>query len=152
MSKRKTRVSIDELHPKLTKEYITSRIKIVNDCWLWTKSVGSAGYGQVGVPPYNAHVVSYALFNGTIEVGKLVRHTCHNKSCCNPRHLKIGTQQDNWNDSEEVHREVHKKRKGKAAHNRKPVLFRGNYYPSKEHARVECKVRYVTVINECLEI
>jgi hypothetical protein len=30
--------------------------------------------------------------------GAVVRHKCHNRLCCNPDHLEIGTQADNVND------------------------------------------------------
>lgn len=151
MSRRKVNVSIDNLHPKLTKEYIDDRVDKSTGCWLWTKSTGSAGYGQVGVAPYNGHVVSYVLYTGNVGVGEVVRHTCHNRSCCNPEHLLKGTHKDNWNDSEDVHREASKKRRGLPAHNRKAVLFRGVEYQSKEHARLACKVSYNTVLKEGIE-
>lgn len=33
----------------------------------------------------------------------VIRHMCHNKSCCNPEHLKTGTHSDNTKDSRDYH-------------------------------------------------
>jgi len=38
------------------------------------------------------------LFKEPIEKGKVVRHLCNNRRCCNPDHLDIGTHQDNMDD------------------------------------------------------
>lgn len=48
-----------------------------------------------------AHRVAYCLARGiTIDMiqGSVIRHTCDNPRCINPRHLLIGTQQDNIQD------------------------------------------------------
>ncbi len=87
-------------------EQIIGRIQIPedidNDCWCWTgaTSGGSLGYGHLmfdGEMKY-VHRVAYEHFNGPIPSGKYVLHSCDEPTCCNPRHLKIGTQQDNMDD------------------------------------------------------
>lgn len=77
-----------------------------NGCWNWNKSVSSSGYGNFNVDGkyWSTHKYSYFVHKGEIPEGAVVRHTCHNRKCCNPNHLVIGSHQDNWKDSEEIHR------------------------------------------------
>jgi hypothetical protein len=74
-------------------------------CWLWLDSAPENGYGTVsafypGLSSYwQAHRLSYFLFNGNLTPGLMVRHICHNKICVNPDHLKQGTAKDNSDDN-----------------------------------------------------
>ena len=83
-------------------EKIRENIKVSPDtsCWLWQRSCGSEGYGQVWYEAklHNAHRAAYIAFNGEIPKGLIVRHTCDVRACCNPNHLEVGTYQDNTND------------------------------------------------------
>ncbi len=96
-------------------ERITNNISIdpKTGCWNWTKSCSSSGYGQLTEDGkyWNTHVYSWVFHNGPLPTGMIVRHSCHNKKCCNPDHLSHGTHQDNWYDSERVHKEVSTKRR-----------------------------------------
>jgi|SRR5882672_879916 len=72
-----------------------------NECWEWTKVRGSHGYGFFGYKGKNvlAHRFAYECVNGDDSAKeKIIRHTCDNPSCCNPKHLLAGTHQDNMND------------------------------------------------------
>lgn len=44
------------------------------------------------------HRASWTIRNGSIPVGRVVRHKCDTPSCCNPDHLVIGTLADNSRD------------------------------------------------------
>lgn len=66
--------------------------------------IGNAGgYGAQWYKgkTYYAHRVAYVKANDvsieSIE-GLMVRHTCDNPKCINPKHLVIGTRQDNMDD------------------------------------------------------
>lgn len=69
-------------------------------CWLWTASLGTAGYGQVGVAgkPVGAHRAAYEAWVGPIPEGLHVCHKCDTKTRINPAHLFIGTAADNCQD------------------------------------------------------
>jgi hypothetical protein len=72
-----------------------------------------AGYGQMPPTPVGrlAHRWAYTHFIGNIPKGMVVMHTCDNRICCNPHHLKLGTQQDNLKDMNVKQRHgVHPKR------------------------------------------
>lgn len=77
-------------------------------CWEWNNSLTSAGYGQLTINKkyWTSHRYSYTVFNGLIPEGLIVRHMCHNPTCCNPKHLKLGTHKDNYHDSIDNHRKA----------------------------------------------
>lgn len=76
-------------------------IRSPDDCWPWLGSENGKGYGELrlaGKKVY-AHRLSYTLANPDVNIRKwFVLHECDNPCCCNPTHLKIGTQKDNMQD------------------------------------------------------
>lgn len=75
-------------------------VKKTDVCWEWVGAKRTNGYGtlQVNGKSVLAHRFSYAFHKGKIPSGLFVLHTCDNKPCVNPRHLWIGSAQDNMTD------------------------------------------------------
>ena len=77
-----------------------------DDCWPWKLSLGSHGYGQSswGIEGgrsagTTAHRVVWIAANGPIPDYMTVDHSCHNRPCCNPKHLRLKTNVDNARDN-----------------------------------------------------
>ena len=69
-----------------------------DECWKWTQSTGSHGYGQTwdGVTVRLAHRVAWALHtNSQIPPGMTIDHICRNRICVNPAHLQLMTNEEN---------------------------------------------------------
>lgn len=80
-----------------------------DECWPWIGGNQSdAGYGRLDIERVEgvyAHRAAYlSAHPGSIplrndqERGRCVLHRCDNPSCCNPRHLFIGSHLENMQD------------------------------------------------------
>jgi hypothetical protein len=83
---------IDTDHPQISVDK--------NGCWLWAGALTTSGYGQFTRDGdyYRTHKVAWEQHRHPIPEGKWVLHRCHIRNCCNPKHLYIGTRQDNVSD------------------------------------------------------
>lgn len=89
-----------------------------DSCHPWTGTCDWQGYGRFWVSGKSktvAHRVVYEVMNGKIEDPSLVvRHTCDNPPCCNPKHLILGTRGDNARDRGERKRGREQRQNGEA--------------------------------------
>jgi hypothetical protein len=74
-----------------------------DECWPWLAGKGGHGYGVFypgGGKQELAHRMALKLTVGEPEGGRNhALHSCGNKPCCNPAHLRWGTHADNMNDA-----------------------------------------------------
>jgi hypothetical protein len=70
------------------------------ECIHWTINLSVKGYGQIVYDnrTHNVHRLMYALVYGDIPKGLHILHSCNNKTCYNPLHLRMGTHLENMRD------------------------------------------------------
>ena len=81
-------------------------IKEKDECWEWTGTIDN-GYGRIWIDYIHqrAHRISYKIANPDVDlVGCIIRHKCDNRSCVNPNHLEIGSNQDNAQDKAKLYK------------------------------------------------
>lgn len=85
----------------IEKFWSNTRLNLLTGCLEWQPKSRSMGYGLVRTKWYHnerTHRVAYELTFGPIPEGMMVRHSCHNRLCCNPEHLLLGDHQNNSDD------------------------------------------------------
>ena len=83
-----------------------------DECWPWmAKSKHHKGYGVMRISSVGRNVVASRIscilaYGEPPEGVKNALHSCDNPPCCNPNHLRWGTQKDNVQDAIERNRHV----------------------------------------------
>tara|TARA_R100000655_G_C2945170_1_gene186368 strand:+ start:106 stop:453 length:348 start_codon:yes stop_codon:yes gene_type:complete len=111
MAKRKNRPTISNWTQAIFKRQIR---KNKRGCWIWQRCRSTAGYGILRYDNRNWLAHRYAVLLFKLATPRkldrsVVLHTCDNGhgGCVNPKHLQVGTQQENVTDM---------KRKGRMRH------------------------------------
>lgn len=78
-------------------ERFWAKVNKTATCWLWTATKLPAGYGQCrwNGGMRTAHRVSYEVAYGPIPTGLVLDHTCYDRACVNPLHLRAVTHKQN---------------------------------------------------------
>ena len=82
---------------KTTEERYWEKVDKTGECWLWTASCDSSGYGQFWrdggmVLP---HRLAFEWAHGEIPEGMQVDHRCFHRNCVRPDHLRLVTHAQN---------------------------------------------------------
>lgn len=92
---------------RLTPEAFWTRVQCgaPDQCWNWQGATNSTGYGNLSYQgsAVTAHRVA-AFLVGLVPTlkaptdrkqGGFIMHSCDNRSCCNPAHMRVGTYTQN---------------------------------------------------------
>ena|SRR5215475_7549639 len=74
----------------VTLEYLKSRCKVVDGCWIW-QGAKTRGYACIGIGKiYYAHIIAYELAGNPAPPPKHeLHHKCQQRACINPEHLEL---------------------------------------------------------------
>jgi hypothetical protein len=94
--------------PENTPEILWGKVNVKNpdECWPWIGSVTKSGYGRTWINDkgYYAHRVIFNLANPNMiqlsaptnkKAKGFLMHTCDNRICCNPNHLRVADLREN---------------------------------------------------------
>lgn len=72
-------------------------VRDARDCWRWLGALTTADYGVFCSEGEQivAHRYAWSFAYGAIPTGMMILHSCDTGWCVNPRHLRVGTHEDN---------------------------------------------------------
>lgn len=104
-----------------------------DECWHWKAAPRrkDQGYGAFWMDGrhHPSSKVAWLLTNGDVPDGMEVCHQCDNPPCCNPKHLFLGTRQENNDDKVSKSRHAYGARNGNARLTPEQVQFIRSHKP-----------------------
>ena len=87
-------ITANDLSPS---ERFWSKVDKSGQCWDWTATIHKTGYGSFRFKGKIAlaHRVAFELSKGPIPEGMQIDHTCRQRACVNPDHLRPVTNKQN---------------------------------------------------------
>lgn len=82
---------------KSTLDRFFEKVEKTDSCWNWTGYKTNKGYGlfRFNGKTSRSHRVIYNLTYGFIDDTLVIDHICKNRSCVNPDHLELVSQNEN---------------------------------------------------------
>ena len=73
------------------------RVDPLSQCHVWQGRTSWSGYGMTSLAGHTtgAHRANWMLHRGAIPAGMHLDHTCKNRLCVNPHHLRVVTPRQN---------------------------------------------------------
>lgn len=86
-----------------------SRVEKTEDCWNWKGAIQRDGYGHFksADKTVSSHRYAYEQMVGPIASGMDLLHSCDNRRCVNPAHLRQGTHGENMLEAKAKRRHAH---------------------------------------------
>jgi len=117
-----------------------------DECWEWVGCKDNHGYGIIMIDQvlWRSHRAVYTSTYNTIPDKLCVCHHCDNPSCCNPKHLFLGTYQDNSIDMVKKgrHCDVRGIKHGRCKLLERDVLEIRRLYSSGNYSKTELSKKY----------
>jgi len=87
------------MRKNFTKPDFVNMLRPNGECLEWTGGCFADGYGATLAwgKVWLTHRLALEI-EGIDTTGHFVLHSCDNPACCNPAHLRLGTNQDNMDD------------------------------------------------------
>jgi hypothetical protein len=99
------RVQTENIH-----EWFSQQLdKKESGCWEWKRYKTQKGYGQFhynGKTTFTHRFVLETKLGRPIFEGFMACHSCHNRACCNPDHIREGTARENTRDMMDANRQA----------------------------------------------
>jgi hypothetical protein len=80
--------------------YVVANLVAAGECLEFDGPSTDRGYGRVGDDDYAHRIVAEHHFGPAPADKPYVLHSCDNPPCCNPMHLRWGTQAENIQDAQ----------------------------------------------------